>query len=226
MRVFSIRAIRIAVGLAMTAYYAFGLLGLPAAAHGRDGDGIPHRWESKHGTNPHMHDSGMDNDSDGLKNKGEYRHGTDPLDPDTDDDGLLDGEEVRELKTDPKLSDSDGDGTSDGDEFSEDADGEDAIDCVEDDDDDDDEDEDDDEGDDEGDEDCDQHGTITSYDSGSGVLTVRLDSGETVTGTVTDDTEIDWDDETEASEDDLDPGAVLEFEMNDDGTIEDIEIEK
>jgi hypothetical protein len=39
---------------------------------------------------------------------------TDPLDPDTDDDGLLDGEEVNTYFTDPTLADTDGDGLNDG----------------------------------------------------------------------------------------------------------------
>jgi hypothetical protein len=44
--------------------------------------------------------------------------GTDPLDPDSDADGLLDGEEVLTYATDPTEPDSDGDGLSDGDEVS------------------------------------------------------------------------------------------------------------
>ena len=35
-----------------------------------------------------------DPDADGLSNLAEQRAGTDPSDPDTDDDGLLDGEEL------------------------------------------------------------------------------------------------------------------------------------
>lgn len=42
-------------------------------------------------------------------------HATDPLDPDTDNDGLLDGEEVN-MGTDPLYEDSDYDGLSDGEE--------------------------------------------------------------------------------------------------------------
>ena len=40
--------------------------------------------------------------------------GTDPLDPDTDDDGLLDGEEVDPFATDPLDPDTDDDGLLDG----------------------------------------------------------------------------------------------------------------
>ena len=55
-----------------------------------------------------------DSDGDGLTDKvEEWVLGTNPLLPDTDNDGLPDGDE---LETDPRLVDSDGDGISDGDE--------------------------------------------------------------------------------------------------------------
>jgi hypothetical protein len=57
-----------------------------------------------------------DTDCDGLLNLAELVEGTDPEDPDSDDDGLLDGEEVNEHATDPNNPDSDGDGFSDGQE--------------------------------------------------------------------------------------------------------------
>ena len=57
-----------------------------------------------------------DKDGDGLIRKYEKEFGTDPENPDTDADGLKDGEEVNTYKTDPLLSDTDGDGLSDGDE--------------------------------------------------------------------------------------------------------------
>lgn len=64
-----------------------------------------------------------DSDNDGIldffeSNTGIYNGpedtGTDPNDPDTDDDGLNDGEEVNTYSTDPTNPDSDGDGYSDG----------------------------------------------------------------------------------------------------------------
>jgi outer membrane protein OmpA-like peptidoglycan-associated protein len=58
-----------------------------------------------------------DNDMDGLLRKDEERLGTDPLNPDTDGDGLNDGEEVNKYKTDPLNPDSDGDGLEDGPEI-------------------------------------------------------------------------------------------------------------
>jgi CSLREA domain-containing protein len=56
-----------------------------------------------------------DSDDDGLSDGDEINvYGTDPLDPDTDDDGLDDGAEVLELGTDPLDADSDDDGLDDG----------------------------------------------------------------------------------------------------------------
>src|SRR5690606_26755506 len=55
-----------------------------------------------------------DNDMDGLLRKDEERLGTDPLNPDTDGDGLNDGDEVNIYKTDPLNPDTDGDGLKDG----------------------------------------------------------------------------------------------------------------
>lgn len=57
-----------------------------------------------------------DDDNDGLTNGEERRYGTDPKNPDTDKDGLKDGEEVKRYRTNPLRFDTDGDGLSDGDE--------------------------------------------------------------------------------------------------------------
>ncbi len=57
-----------------------------------------------------------DDDNDGLTNAQEEQLGSDPNNPDTDADGLKDGEEIRRYKTSPTVTDSDGDGLSDGDE--------------------------------------------------------------------------------------------------------------
>ncbi len=61
----------------------------------------------------------MDDDADGLTNAEEISLGTDPLDPDSDNDGLFDREEVRLYKTNPNSSDHDGDGLSDYEEVNE-----------------------------------------------------------------------------------------------------------
>ncbi len=55
-----------------------------------------------------------DDDMDGLMSDFEEQIGTDPLNPDTDGDGLKDGQEVNKYKTDPLNQDTDGDGLNDG----------------------------------------------------------------------------------------------------------------
>src|SRR3989339_170841 len=57
-----------------------------------------------------------DNDMDGLTKREEIKIGTDPNNPDSDGDGLKDGEEVKKYKTNPLDVDSDNDGLNDGDE--------------------------------------------------------------------------------------------------------------
>ena len=66
---------------------------------------------------PGVSDSDADNDGDGLSNKRELDIGTKPFNPDSDDDGLTDGEEVNTYGTDPLKYDTDDDGISDGDEI-------------------------------------------------------------------------------------------------------------
>ncbi len=56
----------------------------------------------------------VDADSDGLANGTELSLGTDPYHPDSDGDGLIDGDEVILYATDPSNPDTDGDGCSDG----------------------------------------------------------------------------------------------------------------
>ncbi len=55
-----------------------------------------------------------DDDGDGLSNTEERTLGTDPNNPDTDDDGLTDGQEVNIYGTNPKNNDTDGDTLLDG----------------------------------------------------------------------------------------------------------------
>lgn len=57
-----------------------------------------------------------DDDSDGLSNNREVSLGTDPNNPDTDGDGLNDGQEVNQYGTNPNQQDTDGDTLIDGDE--------------------------------------------------------------------------------------------------------------
>ncbi len=59
----------------------------------------------------------IDSDNDGLSDDQEKALGTDPFKPDTDGDGLADGDEVNVFLTDPLKIDTDGDGFPDGEEL-------------------------------------------------------------------------------------------------------------
>jgi hypothetical protein len=79
----------------------------------------PFPWEMDASEWPRMILSGPANDSDedGLSNDDEILYGTDPNNPDTDGDGISDGDEVHVYGTNPLLTDSDGDGASDSQEL-------------------------------------------------------------------------------------------------------------
>ncbi len=78
-----------------------------------DGDGLTNKFEKSLGTDP----KNPDTDGDGLNDGEEYNQfKTDPLKADTDGDGLKDGEEVLSYKTDATKADTDGDGLKDGEE--------------------------------------------------------------------------------------------------------------
>ena len=102
-----------------------------------DGDGILDGAEVEQGTDPFDPGStvavnepagtapaattepagdGTDADADGLAGEQEQGLGTDPAAPDTDDDGLPDGDEVNLHGTSPLAADTDGDGRGDIDE--------------------------------------------------------------------------------------------------------------
>ena len=53
-------------------------------------------------------------DGDGFKNDLEESYGTNPEDPDSDDDGLLDGDEATKYFTDPNTPDANTDHDGDG----------------------------------------------------------------------------------------------------------------
>ena len=100
-----------------------GILSLRVALAGADsdGDGIPDDEEIRLGMDPNNPaDALLDLDHDGLNALEEYRAGTDPRNPDTDGDGISDGDEVRGVRgfvTNPLLADTDGDGIRDGTEI-------------------------------------------------------------------------------------------------------------
>jgi hypothetical protein len=71
------------------------LLALPsvAAAKDRNRDHIPDRWEKRHHLSLHVNQDRRDQDRDHLDNRGEFKAGDNPRDRDTDNDGVMDGEE-------------------------------------------------------------------------------------------------------------------------------------
>ncbi|MBW2541414.1 MAG: peptidase M4 family protein, partial [Deltaproteobacteria bacterium] len=83
-----------------------------------DNDGMDDDWELYYGLDPtDPSDAALDGDADGLLNLDEYLALTDPTNPDTDGDGLNDGDEIYTHATDPHHPDTDGDGLTDGDEL-------------------------------------------------------------------------------------------------------------
>ena len=79
----------------------------------KDGDGLIKKYEKEFDTDP----DNPDTDGDGLNDGDEVNvYKTDPLKVDTDGDGLSDGDEVMKYKSDPLKTDTDGDGLNDGDE--------------------------------------------------------------------------------------------------------------
>jgi len=84
-----------------------------AGSSDKDGDGLTKSEEKEIGTDP----DNPDTDGDGLKDGEEVRtYFTNPLNPDTDGDSLRDGDEVNVYKTDPLKADTDADGLNDNDE--------------------------------------------------------------------------------------------------------------
>ncbi len=86
------------MGLLAAALVALFAVAMPAGAASKDGnrDGIPDRWEKRHGLTLKKNQARLDQDRDGLRNRGEWRHGTNPRKRDTDGDGVIDGREVKQ----------------------------------------------------------------------------------------------------------------------------------
>lgn len=93
-----------------------------------DGDGLTDEFEIQYTVPFHtpdladtdgngIEDNAEDIDADNLTALEEQEAKTDPLAPDTDKDGLNDGDELKTYFTDPLIADTDGDGISDGDEL-------------------------------------------------------------------------------------------------------------
>lgn len=96
-----------------------------AAPRDRDHDGLPDRWETRHGLSLKAKGGSADPDRDQVDNLNEHREGTHPRDRDSDNDGRPDGREdsdrdmldnSAEDRTghDPRDRDSDDDGVIDG----------------------------------------------------------------------------------------------------------------
>ncbi len=91
-----------------------------------DGDGLRDDWEITHGFNPLVFNIAADPDGDGLQNIAEQLLGLDPADSDSDNDGILDGNEDPDKDgltnsaeiyvhfTNPLRADTDADGMPDG----------------------------------------------------------------------------------------------------------------
>jgi len=74
---------------------ALALLAMPglAAAKDRNHDRIPDRWEKRHKLSLKANQARLDQDRDHLRNRAEFLAGDDPRDHDSDDDGVMDGDE-------------------------------------------------------------------------------------------------------------------------------------
>jgi hypothetical protein len=74
---------------------ALALLAMPslAAAKDRNHDRIPDRWEKRHHLSLKANQARLDQDRDHLRNRAEFLAGDDPRDRDSDDDGVMDGNE-------------------------------------------------------------------------------------------------------------------------------------
>ncbi|MFN2427841.1 MAG: hypothetical protein ABR587_15500 [Candidatus Binatia bacterium] len=94
------------------------VLPIDASVADVDGDGLPDDYESEFGLDLSRDDSQGDPDLDKLTSLVELNLGTNPSEPDTDSDGIGDGDEVFPqtggFGTDPLAADTDGDGIDDG----------------------------------------------------------------------------------------------------------------
>jgi hypothetical protein len=132
---------------------ALALLAMPslAAAKDRNHDHIPDKWEKRHNLSLKVNQARKNQDGDKLRNRAEFLAGDNPRDMDSNNDGVMDGE--------------------------------------------------------------DNAGTIASFDAETGKLTINLFGGETISGLVTEGTEIECDDNGGASVSSSGPGSGGEGEV-------------
>lgn len=85
------------LGFLLIAIGALAMLAVPsiAAAKQRDRnhDGIPDHWEKRHHLSTKVNQARRDQDRDHLRNLAEFEAGTNPRNPDTNGNGISDGEE-------------------------------------------------------------------------------------------------------------------------------------
>jgi hypothetical protein len=74
---------------------ALAMLAMPAVAAAKDGnhDRIPDGWEKQHHLSTSVNQAHRDQDRDHLRNRAEFLVGDNPRDRDSDDDGVVDGDE-------------------------------------------------------------------------------------------------------------------------------------
>src|SRR3954452_916896 len=74
---------------------ALALLAMPslAAAKDRNHDHIPDKWEKRHHLSLKVNQAHKNQDSDALRNRAEFLAGDNPRDADSNDDGVIDGED-------------------------------------------------------------------------------------------------------------------------------------
>ncbi len=112
----------IEIALAERVILDFGLGGALSSTYDLDGyrSVSSDSWDSYYNVSLGLSFTGenckADNDNDGLGKCLEKQIGTDPENPDTDGDGLNDGEEYLTYKTNPLIADTDVDGLGDADE--------------------------------------------------------------------------------------------------------------
>jgi hypothetical protein len=153
---------------------AVALLALPAVSQARDRnhDGLPDKWEKHFHLSLHVNQANRDPDRDHVDNANEFREHTNPRKRDTNGNGRPDGREDR-----------DRDGLNNA---AEDATGNDPVDRDTDND-----------GIPDGRE---QAGVVGSFNQATGDLTIDLATGGSVTGKVTDATEVKCETENEAED--------------------------
>jgi hypothetical protein len=158
--------------LALTA--ALAMLALPAVSQARDSnhDGLPDKWEKHFHLSLHANQANRDPDHDRVDNANEFREHTNPRKRDTNGNGRPDGREDRDRD---HLNNAAEDATGN-DPVDKDTDNDGIPDGQE------------------------QAGVVSSFNQTTGNLTIDLANGGSVTGKVTDATEVKCETENQAED--------------------------